>query len=345
MAKGSGGDRNIASARSSQLDDADTPSVQASARPMRRETDPSKPLRPNGYASRRALSGLRSSIAGKEGLLLIGTAQLLYSTMALFFKLLHDLPEGRENPISALEVIFIRMGITYIGCVSYMVLSSTPHPFLGPPEVRWLLLLRGAVGFVGLGSFYYSLQYLSLSDATVITFLSPFATSWLAWAVLGESFSTRQTLAGMASLAGVVLIARPSFLFGKLADDELEMPVGDEALRALQILHASTSSSSSAQSVLASSTSTSTASIASATIAVLRSTSDQARRAALGALVGFLQGRDERSSHAASSLTPRDEISEEQRLLAVFVALAGVLGSSGAYCTIRASQANFLKLT
>lgn len=38
-------------------------------------------------------------------------------------------------------------------------------------------------------------------------------------------------VAGVASLVGVILIARPKFLFGQAADADLDMPVGEESLR------------------------------------------------------------------------------------------------------------------
>lgn len=43
---------------------------------------------------------------------------------------------------------------------------------------------------------YYSLQYLSLSDATVLTFLSPFSTALAGYFFLGEAFSAKEAVAG-----------------------------------------------------------------------------------------------------------------------------------------------------
>ena len=76
--------------------------------------------------------------------------------MAFFFKLLNGLPGS--SSISANQVIVIRMGITWICCVIYLVATRDPHPFLGPPEVRHLLAARGVVGFGGLYGLYFSLQ-------------------------------------------------------------------------------------------------------------------------------------------------------------------------------------------
>lgn len=83
-------------------------------------------------------------------------------------------------------------GITLICCISYMLIAKIPDPLLGPKGVRVLLFTRGFSGsvsvhlfprqpltsspstysFFGLFGVYYSLQFLSLSDATVLTYVS-----------------------------------------------------------------------------------------------------------------------------------------------------------------------------
>jgi len=52
------------------------------------------------------------------------------------------------------------------------------------------------IRFIGLFGIYFSLQYLSLSDATVLTFLAPICTVFTGALFLGETFSRRQVLAG-----------------------------------------------------------------------------------------------------------------------------------------------------
>ncbi|KAF8881629.1 drug/metabolite transporter superfamily [Infundibulicybe gibba] len=111
------------------------------------------------------------------------------------------------------------MGITYACCIIYMLSAGVPDPFLGPKGVRMLLVCRGFVGFFGLFGIYYSLQYLSLSDATVLTFLAPLCTAIAGSLLLGEKFSVREALAGIFSLFGVILIARPAFIFGAGSQD------------------------------------------------------------------------------------------------------------------------------
>ncbi|KAI0631699.1 DUF6-domain-containing protein [Trametes polyzona] len=144
-------------------------------------------------------------------MLLIAASQLFFSLMNVFVKKLNSL----DRPVPAFELIFVRMAITWICCITYMFIVKVPDPILGPKGVRLLLVARGFFGFFGLFGVYYSLQYLSLSDATVLTFLAPMCTAVTGAVLLHEPLSWREALAGLASLLGVVLIARPDFLFGK----------------------------------------------------------------------------------------------------------------------------------
>lgn len=107
------------------------------------------------------------------------------------------------------QILFARMSITAVASYLYMFLASTPSP-LGTRPVRVLLLLRALFGFIGVYALYYSVQYLPLSEATVITFLSPIISCYACSLLIpGEAFSRKQLFAGLISLGGVVLIARP----------------------------------------------------------------------------------------------------------------------------------------
>ncbi|KAF8346285.1 integral membrane protein DUF6 [Amanita rubescens] len=154
----------------------------------------------------------RQFVADNLGLLLVLASQMFFSIMNVVVKQLHNI----DTPISTFQVIIARMGITYIFSLAYILATKIKDPILGPKEVRPLLIFRGVSGFVGLFGVYYSLQYLSLSDATVLTFLSPLCTAIAGALFLNENFRRSQALAGVVSLVGVVLIARPPFLFGGL---------------------------------------------------------------------------------------------------------------------------------
>ncbi|KNZ78952.1 hypothetical protein J132_08177 [Termitomyces sp. J132] len=122
-----------------------------------------------------------------------------------------------DPPVPTLELIAIRMFITYVFSLIYMLITKVPDPWLGPKGIRLLLVFRGFSGFFGLLGIYYSLQYLSLSDATVLTFLSPLCTGIAGAIFLKERYTMGQALASLCSLVGVVLIARPTFLLKEIS--------------------------------------------------------------------------------------------------------------------------------
>jgi len=93
------------------------------------------------------------------------------------------------------------MGITYICSILYMLTTNIPDPFFGPKGVRLLLVFRGLSGFIGLFCVYYSLEYLSLSDATVLTFLAPMCTALSGALFLKEKFAFKEAMACAVSLA------------------------------------------------------------------------------------------------------------------------------------------------
>lgn len=159
------------------------------------------------------------------GLSLLLLSQFLNSIMILTCKLLED-DKDFDTPLHPVQILFVRMFITYILCILYMVVTRSVDdaPF-GPKDQRKWLLLRGFVGFFGVFGLYYSLQYLSVSDAVSITFLIPMVTAFFAFIMLGERYSVLEAVCAILSLGGVLLIAKPDFLFGT----EAEVPENDSA--------------------------------------------------------------------------------------------------------------------
>jgi drug/metabolite transporter (DMT)-like permease len=105
------------------------------------------------------------------------------------------------------------MAITVVLASLYMYYKKIPDFPFGVREVRPLLVARGLGGFFGVFGMYYSLLYLPLADATVITFLAPSIACWACSFILKEPFTRMEQIAAYVSLFGVVLIARPASLF------------------------------------------------------------------------------------------------------------------------------------
>lgn len=157
------------------------------------------------------------------GLTLIALAQFFFASMSMSVKWLME-----TTQMSTLTLIFVRMGITGACCWATLLIQRDPHPFLGPPGIRSLLLLRGFAGFSGLLCAYQALRGLSVSDAVTIGFLTPSVTAFFGCLVLNESFSIREAVSGLVSLFGVVLISRPPFLFGHGAGSDDTPPIEPE---------------------------------------------------------------------------------------------------------------------
>ncbi|KAF8342493.1 integral membrane protein DUF6 [Amanita rubescens] len=160
---------------------------------------------------------LRALVKNNAGLLLVVASEAFYVFMRASVKVLTS-EGGSAIPIS--EVRFLRSVVTYVFSVAYMYCTKIDHPILGPPHVRFLLLCRGFSEFIGIFGMYYALQYLSLSDSVVLGFLSPLSTAIAGSLILNEKFKKGEAVAGIISLLGVVLIARPPFIFGSNGHNE-----------------------------------------------------------------------------------------------------------------------------
>ncbi|KAI1438178.1 DUF6-domain-containing protein [Xylaria sp. CBS 124048] len=149
------------------------------------------------------------------GLFLVFAAQTFGSVMNTAAKLLTA--KDSPHPFHALHIIFVRMLATAIIGMLYMWYKKVPGFPFGPRNMVGLLVMRGLSGFTGLFGLYYSLSYMEISDATAITFLIPTWTAILCYVWLREPYRLQEALSGLISLTGVLLIARPTFLFGHAA--------------------------------------------------------------------------------------------------------------------------------
>ncbi|NXY66013.1 S35G1 protein, partial [Callaeas wilsoni] len=128
----------------------------------------------------------------------------LFSVASLFLKKIEDV---HAVEVSAFRCVF-QMAFILPGLIYYKT------GFLGPKGKRIFLFFRGFFGSTAMVLLYYAYQVMPLADATVITFTSPVFTSLLAWIFLKEKYSLWDLLFTLFAVTGVILIARPPFLFG-----------------------------------------------------------------------------------------------------------------------------------
>ncbi|KAJ0424556.1 hypothetical protein BJY00DRAFT_308985 [Aspergillus carlsbadensis] len=155
-----------------------------------------------------------------KGMILVMMSQFFGASMNVMTQVLEL--KGRDGKgFKPFQILFARMSITVIASYLYMWWAKVPQP-LGNRSVLPLLLFRAAGGFWGVYGLYYSVQYLPLSEATVLTFLAPILSCYACSIFLpGEVFTRKQQAAGFVALVGVVLIARP-FAFLQSGDSDAD---------------------------------------------------------------------------------------------------------------------------
>lgn len=163
---------------------------------------------------------IQQFVEANAGLSLVCAAQLFFALMNVTVKYFIS-----STDISIPSLILVRQGITVLGCIFTLHYLKEPNPFLGPPELRKLLLARGLFGTGALVSTYESFQGLTVSDTTAIQFLTPSVLVVLGYLILREKTTRRELIAGFLCLVGVLLVSRPPFIFGDL-EQEVEVPPG-----------------------------------------------------------------------------------------------------------------------
>ncbi|KAF9119532.1 hypothetical protein BGW39_000235, partial [Mortierella sp. 14UC] len=142
------------------------------------------------------------------------TKGLIYMTLsALFFSFMSLLVSLTAKSLPSFEIVLFRGIIqTVLGVIACRYLGISP---LGKPDnrIRFLLFCRGLAGSFGLGFFFYALSVMPLADATVVFFLGPTFTAILGRIVLKEPFGPLDATASAITMCGVVLVAKPTFLF------------------------------------------------------------------------------------------------------------------------------------
>ncbi|KFY08154.1 hypothetical protein V492_06489 [Pseudogymnoascus sp. VKM F-4246] len=162
----------------------------------------------------------KSTWNNNKGLIFIVLAQAIASSMDAIVRFLQQ----GEHKMHPFQIIFARMSMTLVLSSLYMWWTKVPDFPLGRADVRGWLVVRALFGFFGLFCLYYSVHYLPLAEATVFRFLVPIVTAWACSIFLGEIFSSRDLLAGLVALVGVIFIAHPSSIFGPAANDDLQPP-------------------------------------------------------------------------------------------------------------------------
>ncbi|KAI9514188.1 hypothetical protein NQZ68_035215 [Dissostichus eleginoides] len=163
---------------------------------------------------------VRGKLASREGSALTDSEKpkrcqglgLFYAFLAtVFFSIIALLVKTIEG-IHAIEISAIRCFFQMLFTMPLLIYHKTG--FLGPRDQRIYLVLRGFIGSNAMILLFYAVQQMPLADATVIMFSNPVFTSILAWIFLKERCTIWDCVFTVFTITGVLLIARPPFLFG-----------------------------------------------------------------------------------------------------------------------------------
>ena len=129
---------------------------------------------------------------------------------AFWFSLMSLLVKVAGQRLPSQQIVLVRAVITL--ALSYFLVRRAGVDIWG--KDKRMLVLRGILGFVALSFFYYSLVHLPLAEASIIQYTNPVFTAILAALLLREHMGRWEVGSVLVSLFGVVLVARPGFLFG-----------------------------------------------------------------------------------------------------------------------------------
>lgn len=136
-----------------------------------------------------------------KGILFLVFSAFGFAVMSTFVKLAGDLPSFQKT--------FFRNLVSCIIALFFIVKNK--GSFFGKRENQKMLLLRSALGTVGIVLNFYSIDKLVLSDANMLNKLSPFFVIIFSALFLSEKINLKQFLAIIVAFIGTLFIIKPSF--------------------------------------------------------------------------------------------------------------------------------------
>ena len=178
----------------------------AASPPAPPETAPPEPVPPAALPAEDAYDTEDDGRDRLRGVLWMLLSALGFSAMSLCVKLASD-------GLPTMQLVFARSA--FMAALTFTVIRRTGGTALG--RDRRTLFLRGAVGATALSLFYFGIGRLPLGDAVTIQYTAPVWTALTAALLLGERLRGLVVGGAALSLCGVVLVSRPSVLFGEAA--------------------------------------------------------------------------------------------------------------------------------
>lgn len=140
------------------------------------------------------------------GMLMVFLSGLLFSVMSVFVTI------ASARGVGAMQIVLISGVVRWAG-LALAVVQTGESPF-ATAAVRSLLLMRSFCGFTAFSSATYAFGLMTIGDATAIFLTSPIWAALLGRLVLGEPLGLADCVAILLCLSGVLLVMRPTAIFG-----------------------------------------------------------------------------------------------------------------------------------
>ena len=180
---------------------------------------------------------LRVRLRSMMGLGFVALSALTFSTMSMLINI------AGQHCMSSLEITFFRAFVMWLFTLGVMVRqwrlalargedTTLGAVLFGRPENRRLLWARGIIVSFALVCVIYALTHMALGDASVLVFTAPIFTALFARILIKEPLGAVDYSAMLLSIVGVVLVAKPPFIFGGSGERVLDDGCPDDGTTA-----------------------------------------------------------------------------------------------------------------
>ncbi|MGL4739781.1 MAG: DMT family transporter [Sarcina sp.] len=111
--------------------------------------------------------------------------------------------------IPAFEKSFFRNIVSCV--VAFYLIKKNNAPCFGEKQNRKMLILRSALGTIGIWANFYAIDHLLLPNATILNQLSPFFVIIFSYLFLKEKIKTVHIVSILVAFCGILFIVKPSF--------------------------------------------------------------------------------------------------------------------------------------
>ncbi len=136
-------------------------------------------------------------------------ASLLMVLSAMSFAAMQIVIAKSAAGIPLFEQLFFRNLFAAGG--AYISVRRQGHRLMGKPENRKLLVLRSAMGYLGMICLFYASAHAAQGDVAVMNKMSPFIVTLLAVVFLREKVARYQVAALALAFAGAAVVSNPTF--------------------------------------------------------------------------------------------------------------------------------------